>query len=97
MKCDHSVRSHEWQRCEKCGKIVRVNQRMQIVSWILLLIVAFDITPKLADAAIRMLHLEAYNPYNITHALLGMIPIGFACYFIGRFFPLFDEKEENEQ
>ena len=92
MKCNHEVRSYHWQRCAKCGKIVRISRLRRWLALTLMAVVVYVVVPKIADAAIRILHLESYNPYNITHALIGVILDVAAFYLIIRVLPLYDEK-----
>lgn len=94
MRCNHDVRSYEWKKCSKCGKTVRVNRRRSFICGIFIVFLILLVAPPFADWAIRVLSLSEHNPHNITHALIGGIPVFLICYIPWRTFPLYDEKDQ---
>lgn len=96
MKCNHCVHSHEWKRCPKCGKIVRINRKREIIRAILIVLSILLIIPSIADWGIEFFHLAEHNPHNVTHALIGCIPLIVICILLQRIFPIHDEKEQDQ-
>lgn len=95
MKCNHDVTSYQWEKCSRCGKYVRVNFRREIIRRITIVVLCWIVAPSFADWGIYVLHLSEHNPYNITHALIGGIPVLLICYSICKILPIFDEKGEG--
>lgn len=95
MKCNHDVKSNHWEKCSKCGKLVRINRKREIMGWVLLIAFTWLVVPAIADWGVHVLHMNDYNPHNITHAFIGCIPILAVCFLIRCILPLYDEKEQE--
>lgn len=96
MKCEHDVNGYEWKICSKCGKLVRVNEKRRIIRRTLIIVSMFTIVPAIADWLIDALNLANHNPYNMTHALLGCIPLLAVWVITYHFLPVYDVKNPEE-
>ena len=45
MKCEHDVKRYEWQRCSRCGKIVRRKEKRETIRKVLIGIGTFQTAP----------------------------------------------------
>lgn len=93
-KCNHDVHSYEWEKCSRCGKYVRVNLLNEFLTFLITMFTYAFVADPFADWGIRALRLSEYNPRNITHAILGCIPVSLVYYFIIRKIPDYDEKDQ---
>ena len=96
MKCEHDVEGYEWKCCSKCGKLVRVNEKRRFIRETLIVVSMFTIDPMIADWLIDVLKLANHNPHNMTHALLGCIPLLAVWVITHHFLPVYDVKNKDK-
>lgn len=95
MKCNHDVSGHMWQECSKCGMIVRVNRKRNIIRWCILALYMFFCADRVADLGIEFFGLMDKNPYNIAHAIIGFVSIVTVIVLEKLILPYYDEKPES--
>lgn len=75
MHCNHSVKTFEWEKCPKCGKIVRRNRWHDATCFILMAFFTYTVLPHIADWGVQVLNLQKQDTHNVCHCVIGCLVI----------------------